>query len=155
MLVPHMKLWTGQSLIVQRFIATTATVAPQRLSDVEWSKRVRTRQVEVVICGGADSDMTWCIPKWETQVTSILQSCVADCPILEMLCHFVMIVMAVDEGSHNGILCLFSVTAGKNVGRCHASGRPAYLLVLVYFFHSWSLASASQARRIVCRPSWS
>ena len=59
LLVPHMKWWTGQSLIVERFMATTATVPPQRLSDVEWSKRVRTRQVEVVICGGADSDMTW------------------------------------------------------------------------------------------------
>ena len=109
MLVPHMKLWTGQSLIVQRFMATTATVPPQRLSDVEWSKRVRTRQVEVVICGGADSDMTWHgvsqngkprLPPFHSRVWQTS-------PFLEMLCHYVMIVMAVDGGVSQWYSCLF------------------------------------------------
>ena len=134
--MPHMKWWTGQSLIVERFMATTATVPPQRLSDVEWSKRVRTRQVEVVICGGADSDMTWHgvsqngkprLPPFHSRVWQTS-------PFLEMLCHYVMIVMAVDGGVSQWYSCLFSVTACKNLGRCHASGRPAYLLVLPYFF---------------------
>ena len=133
MLVPHMKLWTGQSLIVQRFMATTATVPPQRLSDVEWSKRVRTRQVEVVICGGADSDMTWHgvsqngkprLPPFHRRVwqTSPIWRCYVIMSWLSMW-SLTMVFFA-----------FFSVTAWKNLGRCHASGRPAYLLVLAYFF---------------------
>ena len=45
-------------------------------------------------------------------------------------------VMAADGGSHNGFLCFFSAEACKNLGACHASGRPAYLLVLVYLMVS-------------------
>eukprot|EP00435_Cladocopium_sp_Y103_P012640 s6469_g3.t1 len=40
LLVPHMKLWTGQSLIVQRFMAA---IPPQRLSGVKGSTLAKWR----------------------------------------------------------------------------------------------------------------
>ena len=159
--MPHMKWWTGQSLIVQRFMATTATVPPQRLSDVEWSKRVRTRQVEVVICGGADSDMTWHgvsqngkprLPPFHSRVWRTS-------PILEMLCHYVMIVMAVDGGVSQWYSLPFSLSQLAKILEdvMPPAGQLTFWSSLTSS-HSWSLASASQAsqtRRIVCRPSWS
>ena len=124
-------------------------------STVEWSKRVHTCQVEVVICGGCVwvcMMVTWCIHVYpELRRPNYLHFTVNLCG---RLAHFWRhYVMAADGGSHNGFLCFFSAEACKNLGACHASGRPAYLLVLVYLF-SWSLASASQTRRRLCRPSW-
>lgn len=101
-------------------------------STVEWSKRVHTCQVEVVIYGGVYGCVWW----WHGVSMCILngapklppfhsQSVWQTSPFLETLCHG----------------CRWWVA------------RPAYLLVFVYLF-SWSLQSASQTRRRSCRPSW-
>ena len=89
-------------------------------STVEWSKRVHTCQVEAVMCGGVYGCIWVCVGVYHGDMVYPENG-------------WRDYVMAVDGGSHNGFLGFFAAGL-QHLGACHASSRPAYLLVLVDLF---------------------